>query len=180
MNQQQVKGRSPFWYEHCKLKHYKATADTVVRLKLNRKKNGLEGDQKGAVSMNPLFTALGSNPDAVRAALRELKPVLRSAFRHVRPPWASASRSSALVALTSAFAAGMAVGWFTAPRSGAQLRLQTRESVQTWIKWCLSLGNPEDKSPDIDSEASLSKNLEALEGDWKETVNSGLESTMPN
>ncbi len=93
--------------------------------------------------MYPLLKELSTNPailSAAQEAMKDLKPVLHEAF---------ARRSSKLLfvgggALTACFAAGLAVGWLTAPRKGAQLRASAQDNLKAWARWAGSIVRRED------------------------------------
>lgn len=85
--------------------------------------------------MHPIIAALATSPAvgvAVQQAVKELTPVVRSGFRHFRPSFFAPVGGPVL--LTSAFAAGVAVGWFTAPRRGAVMRRKVRDGVSSALR----------------------------------------------
>lgn len=81
-----------------------------------------------SLPMNPLISALVTHPavaDASRRALAELIPVVEKSLKGVRAGrWLAAASP---VVLTSCFAAGVMVGWLTAPEKGADLRAHAKE-----------------------------------------------------
>src|SRR5262245_53940699 len=84
--------------------------------------------------MVPIIAALAANPAvgvAAQQAIKELTPVAKRALRMVSPSLFAGW--GAPVLLTSCFAAGVAVGWFTAPRRGAVMRRKVRDAVSAQV-----------------------------------------------
>jgi hypothetical protein len=85
--------------------------------------------------MNPIIAALAANPAvgvATQQLFKELTPLVQRGIRQLRPGFFAPVLAPGL--LVSCFAAGVAVGWFTAPRKGAVMRRKVRESVEGWYK----------------------------------------------
>ena len=100
--------------------------------------------------MHPLITAVTSSPAFVQAAqatLRDAKPLLDKALRRPNLFWSAGSTAGLATVATTCFAAGLAVGWFTAPSSGAQLRAQASDGLRTWKRWATALVKHDAESP---------------------------------
>lgn len=85
--------------------------------------------------MNPIVTALISSPavaDASRRALTELMPVVERSLKGMRAgKWMVAASP---VLLTSCFAAGVMVGWMTAPEKGAETRAKAKAKFADFMQ----------------------------------------------
>jgi hypothetical protein len=80
--------------------------------------------------MIPIIAALAASPAvqaAAQQAIRELTPAVRHGLKALRPGFLAPVVAPSL--LVSCFAAGVAVGWFTAPRRGAVMRRKVRDTV---------------------------------------------------
>ncbi len=80
--------------------------------------------------MIPIIAALAASPAvqaAAQQAIRELTPAIKHGLRALRPGLLAPVVAPSL--LVSCFAAGVAVGWFTAPRRGAVMRRKVRDSL---------------------------------------------------
>lgn len=82
--------------------------------------------------MNPIVTALITNPavaDASRRALSELVPVVERSLKGMRAgKWMMVGSP---VLLSSCFAAGVMVGWMTAPEKGAETRAKAKAKLSS-------------------------------------------------
>lgn len=87
-----------------------------------------------ALPSNPLVSALLASPllaDASRQAISELGPVVERTLKGLRVTKLTRATPAVLV---SSFAAGMVVGWFTAPAIGSEMRARTRERLRHWTQ----------------------------------------------
>ena len=99
--------------------------------------------------MHPLLTVLGSNPalmNAAQTAWRDVRPALEKAMRG-RARVLSVGAGGAAALATTCFAAGVAVGWLTAPESGSHMRARTMDGIKTWAGWAKALVKHDEDSP---------------------------------
>lgn len=87
-----------------------------------------------ALPSNPLVSALLASPlvaDASRQAISELSPIVERALKGLRVTRLTRAAPAVLV---SCFAAGMVVGWLTAPDKGSEMRARARDRLRQWTK----------------------------------------------
>lgn len=80
--------------------------------------------------MIPIIAALAASPAvqaAAQQAIRELTPAVKHGLKALRPGFLAPVVAPSL--LVSCFAAGVAIGWFTAPRRGAVMRRKVRDTL---------------------------------------------------
>lgn len=85
--------------------------------------------------LNPILSALVANPavvDASRRAVGELMPVVERSLKGVRAGKLVGAASPTLLA--SCFAAGVAVGWMTAPAKGVETRALAKARLRKWTQ----------------------------------------------
>ncbi len=85
--------------------------------------------------LNPILSALVANPavvDASRRAVSELVPVVERSLKGVRAGKLVGAAAPGL--LVTCFAAGVAVGWMTAPAKGAETRERAKARLRQWSR----------------------------------------------
>ncbi|NLE84823.1 MAG: hypothetical protein GX607_00350 [Myxococcales bacterium] len=88
-----------------------------------------------SLPLNPILSALVANPavvDASRRAVSELVPVVERSLKGVRA--GKLVGVAAPSVLVTCFAAGVAVGWMTAPAKGAETRERAKARVREWSR----------------------------------------------
>lgn len=87
-----------------------------------------------ALPSNPLVSALLASPlvaDASRQAIGELVPIVERTLKGLR---ATKLTRTAPALLVSCFAAGIVVGWLTAPAKGSELRARAQDRLRQLTK----------------------------------------------
>jgi len=131
--------------------------------------------------MHPLTT----NPavaSVARAVFDEVKPTLHKALDPRLHKALSATPKALGVgvcaALVTCFAAGIGVGWLTAPRAGAQMRASLRDGVRAWTRWGANVALGEDTAPE--SRTTLDGELVDLTPKRARSGDGGVEVSTPH